>query len=126
MEDKSIIKADVKKNRLYLKLSGSYTIEDAIPIINRINHEVVKLKPGFGVISDIIELGSVDIKAAFSIKKGTGIIIDNGAKHLVRVVGNSKMALKLFAKFANLTSRVKISYVPTMEKAEELLNEENL
>ena len=126
MEEKSTIKADVKKNRLYIKLTGSYTAEDTIPIINRINHEVVKLKPGFGVINDIRELQKVDIKAALRIKKGTKIVKEKGAKHIIRVVGSSKFALRIFAKFANLIDNLKISYVPTIEKAEELLTKQKL
>ena len=56
MEEKTTIRADVAKNRMYIRLTGSYTVDDTIPVINRINCEVVKLKPGFGVINDIREL----------------------------------------------------------------------
>jgi hypothetical protein len=126
MEEKTTIRADVAKNRMYIRLTGSYTVDDTIPVINRINCEVVKLKPGFGVINDIRELKKVDIKAALKIKKGTEIIQEKGEKHIIRVVGNSKFALRIFAKFANLVKNVQVNYVPTLEKAEELLEEHNL
>ena len=126
MKEKTLVKADIKHNRMYLKFSGSYSIEETIPVINMINHEVVKLKPGFGVINDLRELKYVNLKAALRIKKGTTILQQQGARHLIRVVGGSKMAVKVFAKFSNIISKMKISYVPTIEKAEEILAEHNL
>ena len=60
------------------------------------------------------------------IKKGTKIVKEKGAKHIIRVVGSSKFALRIFAKFANLIDNLKISYVPTIEKAEELLTKQKL
>lgn len=126
MKEKTLIKADVKHNRMYLKFTGSYSIEETIPVINMINHEVVKLQPGFGVINDLRELKYVNLKAALRIKKGTTILQHHGARHLVRVVGGSRMAVKIFAKFSNIVSKMKISYVPTIEKAEEILTEHEL
>jgi ethanolamine utilization protein EutP (predicted NTPase) len=125
--EKIKVLANTEKNRLYIALSGSFDIEDTVPVINRINHEVAKLRPGFGVINDIRFLNHVDIAAAKRIKKGTTILKEHGAKHLVRVVGGSTLSIKIFAKFANLTKRgLKISYVPTPEEAEKILNDLNL
>jgi anti-anti-sigma regulatory factor len=118
------IVADKALNRLNIQLSGTFSIEDALPLINRINAEVVKLREGFDVINDVRELKFVDSKAAKEIKKGTAIMQSKGAKIIIRVVGSSKFALVTFAKFSNFNnSNMKIYYAPTLEDAYKILEE---
>ncbi len=118
------ITADKILNRLNMKLSGTFSIEDTLPIINRINAEIVKLQEGFDVINDVRELKFVDTKTAKEIKKGTTILQDKGAKRLIRVIGSSKLALMTLAKFSNFSnSKMKIYYAPTLEDAYKILEE---
>lgn len=118
------ITADKILNRLNMKLSGTFSIEDTLPIINRINAEIVKLQEGFDIINDVRELKFVDTKTAKEIKKGTTILQDKGAKRLIRVIGSSKLALMTLAKFSNFSnSKMKIYYAPTLEDAYKILEE---
>lgn len=117
------IEADTSLNRLNMRLSGSFSEEETIPIINRINAEVSKLKPGFDIINDIRDLKKVNIKAALRIKKGTKILEEKGGKRLIRVVGSSKLAIQIFAKFASFKkSSMKVHYVPSIEEAHKILS----
>ena len=110
-------------NRFTLTLSGSFDINDAIETIREIKREVIKMSPGFDVITDIRFLKNVKLPAALKIKNGTKILEDYGAKRVVRIVGGSQLAVKVFAKFSSLFgSKCEVYYVPTLEEAEKILS----
>jgi hypothetical protein len=110
------------KNRFNLTLSGSFDIKDAIDTISEIKRKVIELKPGFDVVNDIRFLKVVNMAAALKIRAGTKILEEHGAKRIIRVVGGSQIAVKVFAKFSSLFgSKVEVHYVPTIEEANKIL-----
>jgi len=109
-------------NRFTLTLSGSFDLEDALHTIREIEHEVTGMKPGFDVITDLRFLKRLNMQAAMKIKKGTKILEKRGAKRVVRIVGGSQLAVKVFGKFSSLFgSKTEVYYVPTLEDAEKIL-----
>jgi hypothetical protein len=116
------VSANNLENRLYMTLSGSIDLNDALETIRQIRLEVAKLEPGFDVINDIRFLKIANLQAALKIKQGSKIIENAGAKRVIRVVGSSTFAVKVFAKFSSLIgSKTKVHYVPTMEEAMEIV-----
>lgn len=112
------ITAKKSENRLYVVLSGNFDTEDAKMILVELERRLQDLEPGFDVINDIRHVKFANVSTALQIKKGTGLVEKYGARHIVRVVGKSKYALLLFAKFSNFTKKSKIYHVPTMQDAE--------
>ncbi|HHE46257.1 MAG TPA: hypothetical protein ENL08_00965 [Bacteroidetes bacterium] len=57
------VKADVEKNRLYMKLVGLPTPEKAVELKSRLIIELRKLKPGFTMLNDsrglLLEKGNI-------------------------------------------------------------------
>ncbi len=110
------------KNRLTITLSGTFDVTDALSALIELKHEVTKMQTAFDVITDLRFLKGANIQAALKIKQGTKLLENHGAKRIVRVVGGSQLAVKVFAKFATLFgSTTKVYYVPTIEEAEKIL-----
>ena len=109
------------ENRLYIVLSGRFDMQDTAGILQDLIARAKELEPGFDVINDIRQVKFANTATSNEIKKGTAALEKAGARAIVRVVGKSKYALLLFAKFAQLStksSKTKIFHVPSMEAAE--------
>ncbi len=116
------ISIDPIKNRLTLTLSGKFDISEAIETINLISREVNKMKPNFDVVTDLRFFKTVSLSAAKKIKEGTHLLQQYGMKRVVRVVGGSQLAVKVLARYSSLfDSNIEVYYVPTLEKADEIL-----
>lgn len=113
-------------NCFNLTLSGPYGVKEALSTIEMIKDKVIDMRPGFTVINDSRSLGRVDISAAIKIHIGTKILEKHGAKRIIRVVGKSQSAAKVFGKFSSLFgSRVEVYYVETLKEANDIINSDN-
>ena len=117
------LKIDTNKNRLSLSLIGTISLEEAKKIRQTIESSLVQLSPGFNVVNDISKMIHADDAAGIVLKEIIILLVQHGVKKVVRIVGPSKTALLQFANNSLQLEQYKISYVPSIEEAENLLNE---
>jgi hypothetical protein len=82
------IRADGPRNRLYLRLAGFMTDDDAIRVADTIIAEIQKLKPGFAVINDIRELKPTSQTATDQMRRAQEASVKHGSGRVIRVVGD--------------------------------------
>jgi hypothetical protein len=117
------IKVDETKNRLYISINGTLPMEEAQKAKRKIEFSITQLKPGFDVINDISKLIRADDIAGSVLKEIMILLIQKGVRRVIRVVGTSKIGLIQFANNSLQIEQYKLSYVPSLEEAEKLLNE---
>ena len=117
------LKIDTNKNRLSLSLIGTISLEEAKKIRQTIESSLVQLSPGFNVVNDISKMIHADDASGIVLKEIIILLVQHGVKKVVRIVGPSKTALLQFANNSLQLEQYKISYVPSIEEAENLLNE---
>jgi hypothetical protein len=115
------IKADVQKNRLYIKLVGFFSTEEMKKATDDTISEVRKLKPGYDVITDVSEFKPAGPETVKEIERGQAHFKATGVGHGIRVVGESVLTGMQF----NRTGKG-VGYIPdavaTVEEAEKLLD----
>lgn len=116
------IKTDIPKNRLYVSMTGILTLEDAMQAQKIIHSQISSLKPGFDVINDLSKFIRGDDTAGKVLKEIIVMLVQNDVNRVVRVVGTSKTGLLQFANNTLQLKQYNISYVPTLEEAEDILN----
>lgn len=116
------LKTDLAKNRLYITIIGTLTVNDACEAKKDIEKAIGLLNPKFDVINDISKFIRGDDSAGKILKEIIIMMIQKGVNKVVRVVGTSKTGLIQFANNSLLLDQYQINYVPTLEDAETLLN----
>jgi len=107
------IKADTKKNRLYLTFEGSFNDDEAKLVARLTLEEVGKLQAGFDVINDISEFQPATPETTKIIQTVQEELVKLGVNRVVRVVGKSiighmqfKRTFKTFGKVAETAATV--------------------
>lgn len=116
------VRVDSVKNILYISISGLLSVEDAKKIEEQIHSKVTLLSPGFNVINDLSKYIHGDEAAAPILKEIMFHLIKLEVNHIIRVVGQSKIGLIQFANNSPSIDQYKISYVPSLSEAEQLLS----
>ncbi|MBD3345658.1 MAG: hypothetical protein GF401_11410 [Chitinivibrionales bacterium] len=124
MKPEYSVTADVNKNRLYIVLRYTITKDIAERVADMIVKESIKLKPHFGVITDMTGLKFGHISAGFILKNAMEFLHSRNVGTVVRVVGGSKVGLIQFARLTQGFTGYKPVYVPTMQEAEKKLDNE--
>lgn len=120
--EKYIIKADNDKNRLYITLNGFFSDQEVSAAVDAIIDGAKQLKTGFDVINDISNFKPASQDAKSEMKRAQVFVKENGAKRVIRVVGEatiSSMQLSSTAKEAGYEADT----VATMADAEKLLGD---
>ena len=92
------VRADVRKNRLYLVLDGFFDEDEAQEIADRTIEEVQKLKPGFDVINDISNFKPTSQQGADQIRRAGLFVRDSGVGRLIRVVPSASIGSMQFTR----------------------------
>jgi hypothetical protein len=117
------IKKDLKKNRLYITISGTLSYEEAKKAKDLIEIEIEKLKPNFDLINDISKFIHGDEAAGIVLKEIMLLLIQKKVNRIVRIIGASKTGLIQFANNSLPLDAYKLSYLPTVEEAEKYLDQ---
>jgi len=117
-----IVKVDTKKNRLFLKFSGSVSKKELDKIYTDVRFAVADLLPGFSVINDLSECTLCHISGIATYKKISNYLIKNGVRDVVRIINKDSLVLKQFLQFAARFAEYIPIYVSTIEEAEEQLD----
>ncbi|MGE5641327.1 MAG: hypothetical protein ACM30H_14655 [Clostridia bacterium] len=116
------IRANTAKNRLYLKLVGMMSDEDAKKVHDTILAEMRKLKPGWAVVNDISELKPASEKASAYLKAAQGASAKAGCVRVVRVVGKQAITNMQWNRTASEGQGIRADSVATLADAEKLLD----
>lgn len=116
------VRADIAKNRLYMKLSGYFTDEEAAQTAAKLQEEMRKLSPGFDIINDLSELKPLTPKGSEEIARGHHVIQQMGVGRIVRIVSQeviTKMQWDRKSKEVGIAAQM----VTSMAEAERLLDQ---
>jgi hypothetical protein len=117
-----IVKVDIKKNRLFLKFSGSVSKKELDKIYTDVRFAVADLLPGFSVINDLSECTLCHISGIATYKKISNYLIKNGVRDVIRIINKDSLVLKQFLQFAARFAEYIPVYVSTIEEAEAQLD----
>jgi len=117
------IRANPAKNRLYLKLSGMMSDDDAKKVHDTILAEIRKLKPGWAVINDISELKPTSEKASEYLRAAQQASTKAGVKRIVRVVGKQAITNLQWNRTLADAQGTRADQAATVADAEKLLDE---
>lgn len=117
------IRANAAKNRLYLKLEGTMSEDDARKVYETILAEIEKLKPGWAVVNDISALKPADDKASEYLRKAQAASAKAGVKRVVRVVGSQSITNLQWNRTLQETQGIRADVVASVADAEKLLDE---
>jgi hypothetical protein len=116
------VKVDTKKNRLFLKFSGSVSKKELDKIYTDVRFAVADLLPGFSVINDLSECTLCHISGVATYRKISNYLIKNGVRDVVRIINKDSLVLRQFLQFAARFAEYIPVYVSTIEEAEEQLD----
>lgn len=117
----SKVSADVKRNRLIIKLHGSVQKRDIERIYTDIRFCVADLTPGFAVITDLTEARIGHLAGIDTFIKITRYLAEKKVGPVVRVVGQAKVIFTQIAKLSQKISGYQAMYAKDMEEAEVIL-----
>ena len=104
-------------NRLYLRLDGVMTDDDAKAVADKIIDEIQKLKPGFAVINDIRRLRPSSQTAAEHMRRAQEASVRHGHGRIIRIVGEQAITQMQW----NRTLKSRAETAKTLEEAERML-----
>ena len=116
------IKKDIKKNRLYITLSGIFPISEAKKAKEIIIKEIDELQSNFDVINDISQFIRGQDEAGKILQDIMLLLIDRKVNRIIRVIGESKTGLLQFANYSLQIETYKLKYLPTLVEAEKFLD----
>jgi hypothetical protein len=117
----STVTADIKRNRLHIKLRGDVPKKDAERLYTDIRFCVADLRPGFAVITDLSEARIGHLSAIDSFKKITNFLAEKQVGPVIRVVGQARIIFQQIAKLTKQITGYQAMYAKNMEEAEVLL-----
>ncbi len=115
------VKADIQKNRLYVKLVGYFDYNEMKAATDKVIEGAKKLKPGYDVINDITEFKPVGQDTLKEVERGQAYFKKSGVRHGVRVEGKNKLTQLQFNRIGK-TVDYAADGVETLEEAEKLLD----
>ncbi len=116
------IRIDDAKNRLYIKLKGFYTGEEAKKVTEEFLEELKKLKPGFDIINDITEFKTSPPEATAELARAQEMALEHKAGRIVRIIGGQPTGRLQFERIGRQTGTVAAN-VSSLEEAEQILNQ---
>ena len=117
------IRADVMKNRLYLRLVGFMTDEQAVMVADQIIAEIQKLRPGFTVINDISGLKPASPIATEHLRRAQEASARRGHGRIIRIVGDQALTQMQWNRTLKASSQGAAAEVATtLAEAERMLD----
>jgi len=115
------IKADIQKNRLYVKLIGFFDYKEMKACTDKTIEEASKLKPGYDVINDISEFKPAGQDTLKEVERAQSYLKKTGVRRGIRVEGKAKLTNIQFNRIGKTVDYL-AETVETMEEAEKLLD----
>ena len=115
------IRADIAKNRLYVKLVGFFDSKEMKEATDATIEGISKLKPGYDVINDISEFKPVGQDTLKEVERGQVYFKKSGIRHGIRIEGKTKLTNLQFNRIGKSVDYA-TDTVETLEEAEKLLD----
>jgi hypothetical protein len=115
------IRADGPRNRLYLRMAGFMTDDDALRVADAIIAEIQKLGPGFAVINDIRELKPTSQTASDHLRRAQEASVKRGSGRVIRVVGDQVVTQMQWNRTLRAARGSGAEIAATVEEAERML-----
>jgi predicted methyltransferase len=116
------VRANTPKNRLYLKLVGTMSDEDAKKVADTILAEIRKLKPGFAVVNDISALKPASQAATDQLRRAQDASVKQGVGRVVRVVGEQTITNMQWNRTLKDTQGIRADTATTVAEADKMLD----
>ncbi len=116
------IRVDVKKNRLYLKLTGFVSAEAVSKSSNAILDAAKTLRPGFDIINDISDFRALTPEGADQSQKNQEALAKLGIGRVVRVCPTAMPRMQLARTSQHLYKAIEVA---TLDEAERLLDKKD-
>ena len=118
------IRADIRKNRLYLRLCGFMSTDEAKQVYDTIMKEIQKLRPGFAVINDIRELKPTFQGATEHMRRAQEESFKRGQGRVIRVVGDQTVTHTQWTRTLKAAQgqEAKAEIATSVEDAERMLD----
>jgi len=118
------IRADSARNRLYVRMAGAMTDDEARDVAAAIIGEIRKLGPGFAVINDISALKPASEKASEYLRSAQEASVKRGSGRVIRVVGSQAITHLQWNRTLKDTRGAAAETAATVEEAERMLEGE--
>jgi hypothetical protein len=112
---------DEANNRLYIDLSGEFTVDEAKRSTQRLREVLPELEPGFEVVTDIRGIIPNDDEVLVYLAEGKELIDEHGPAAAVRVEPESAVAEMQFDRTGEESEGYPVAKAESVEMAEELL-----
>ncbi len=116
------IRRDDAKNRVYIKLIGFYSGDEAKKVADEFIGEMKKLKPGFDIVNDITEFKTSPPEATTAIARAQEMALELKAGRIVRIIGGQPTGRLQFERIGRKTGTM-VANVSSIEEAEQILEE---
>lgn len=120
---KSKVKADIKKNCLYITLPSAANKSELEKIYTDVRFCVADLKPGFDVITDLSQCTIGHLNGISTLRKIMDYLVIKEVGRVVRIAGDMSIILKQLLGIASRFQCYKAIYVTTLEEAEKELSQ---
>lgn len=116
------IKLDKEKNRIYIKLAGRISKEDAKLISKEVKEIIMEVNDGFDLINDLTEFKIGDPEANGIAKMLIRFIQNYKPRKVIRIIGKSRIGNAQFDRMITSLNPYPIFYAKDIDEAEELLS----
>ena len=117
------IKADTRKNRLYIKLAGFLADDEIQNAADEVTRAIASLQPNMTIITDISEFKPVSPHSAVYIKDAQAAAFHKGVKHAVSIVSNPIAGMQFKRTQREAGAKYEVLEASSVEEAERLLDE---
>jgi hypothetical protein len=115
--------ADIAKNRMYLTLKGKAEVEELNDWSRDLLSQLKKLKPGFGVISDILECHPTTEEGRMIIQDTQKKAKEMGMGHVVRITQSNNVVTAMQWQRSSRAVGYTAAESKTVAEADKLLDE---
>jgi hypothetical protein len=115
------IRGDALRNRLYCRMAGFMTDQDAVRVADTIIAEIQKLQPGFAIINDIRDLKPTSQTATDHMKRAQEASVKHGSGRVIRVVGDQVVTQIQWNRTLKAVRGTPAETASTVEEAERML-----
>ena len=113
------VTSDSQKNFLKISFSGKITVKDISSLKEQISRELIHIKKGFTLLTDLTDLISMEIKCAYFIKKAMELMRDHDIGFIIRVIPDASkdIGLGIMSQF-HYPKRLQMVTVKNRKEAE--------
>jgi hypothetical protein len=124
-EKRAIVNVDRVKNRVYVKLNGALTVNDALRLKQDYHYAVSKCQPGFDVLNDVEELKPCSPEVVQILSEISQIAAAAGVGRVVRIEGDTPIAAMQIDRVSRSESKYAARHFKTYQEALHFLDHPN-